>query len=128
MIDSINGQKRVIDYKTGYLNDNELKITSEKLLKVFQENNFSKSLQLFFYAQLFFGKFENQWIQFGIYPLKLPKKGVVPMTFDKENQLDNSILDLIYEPLSCLIEEILNPEIPFVENRESILNDLSEND
>ncbi len=127
-IDSINGQKRVIDYKTGYLNDNELKITSEKLLKVFQENNFSKSLQLFFYAQLFFGKFENQWVQFGIYPLKLPKKGVVPLTFDKENQLDNSILGLIYEPLSCLIEEILNPEIPFVENRESILNDLSEND
>src|SRR5690606_18921119 len=59
-IDSVNGQKGLIDYKTGYLNDNELKVTPEKLLKVFQENNFSKSLQLFFYAQLFFGKFENQ--------------------------------------------------------------------
>jgi len=124
-IDSVNGQKRLIDYKTGYLNDNELKVTPEKLLKVFQENNFSKSLQLFFYAQLFFGKFENQSVQFGIYPLKLPKKGVVPLTYDKENQLDNSILDLIYEPLSSLIEEILNPEIPFMENREGILNDLS---
>lgn len=122
-IDSLNSQKRVIDYKTGYLDDNELKVNSEKLLKVFQENNFSKSLQLFFYAQLFFGKFENQWVQFGIYPLKLPKKGVVTLTFDKENKLDQSILDLIYAPLSSLIEEILNPDIPFVENRESLLNE-----
>ncbi|MBA5628421.1 PD-(D/E)XK nuclease family protein [Moheibacter lacus] len=127
-IDAINGQKRVIDYKTGYLNETELKITSEKVPKVFLEGGFSKALQLFLYAQLFFGKHENQYVQFGIYPLKYPKKGVVPLDFEKEAFLDNQILNEIKSPLNNLIEEILNPEIPFVESRESILNDLSESE
>ena len=126
-IDSLNGTKRIIDYKTGFLDEKELSVKSEIISKIFLENTFSKPLQLLVYAQMFFGKYENQWVQFGIYPLKYPKKGVVSLKIDGETEFDSQILSLIYEPLSTLIEEIINPNFPFIENREKIVEDWSGN-
>lgn len=125
-IDSVDGEKRIIDYKTGYVDERELKIKSENIFKIFNEDKFAKPLQLLLYAQMFFGTNENQFVQFGIYPLKYPKKEVVTLKIDDELSFDNQILSLIYEPLSQLIEEILNPEIPFAENREQLLEDWEE--
>ncbi len=125
-IDSINGNKRIIDYKTGYVDEKELKIKSENIFKIFNEDKFSKPLQLLLYAEMFFGNNENQFVQFGIYPLKYPKKEVVTLKIDDELNFDNQILSLVYEPLSQLIEEILNPDIPFAENREQMLENLDD--
>lgn len=120
-IDSVNGRKRIIDYKTGSVNDNSLNIKSENIGKVFLEDKSAKPLQLLLYAHLFFGNNENQNVQFGIYPLKYPKKDLIPLRIDGEIEFGNDILELSAQPLCSLIEEILNPEIPFYENREKHL-------
>jgi len=117
-IDSVNGIKRIIDYKTGFVDERGLSVKSENMHKVFSEERYAKPLQLLLYAQMFFRKYENQLVQFGIYPLKYPKKGVIPLKIDGEIDFDNQILEWFHEPLSHLIEEILNPEIPFTEIRE----------
>src|SRR5690554_3046796 len=122
-IDSVNGRKRIIDYKTGFVDEKALNINSEKLGKVFTENKFSLPLQLLLYAEMFFRNAENQMVQFGIYPLKYPKKGVISLKIDKEFEFDNEILKWIDQPLSGLIEEILNPEIPFTPVREMVESD-----
>lgn len=120
-VDSLNGKKRIIDYKTGSVIDASLSVKSENIEKVFLEDKFAKPLQLLLYAHLFFGNYANQYVQFGIYPLKYPKKGLIPLKIDKETEFGNEILGLSSEFLSSLIEEILNPEIPFYEEREKHL-------
>jgi len=122
-IDSVNGRKRIIDYKTGSVTENSLFIKPEKIENIFQEDEFSKPLQLLLYAHLFFGTNENQYVQFGIYPLKYPKKGVIPLKIGGEIEFDNELLELSANPLSNLIEEILNPEIPFCEDRQKLLKE-----
>lgn len=117
-IDSVNGKKRIIDYKTGTVKEESLRVKSENFRKIFTEAGFDKPLQLLFYAYLYFGKFSNEWVNFGVYPLKYPKKEVVLMNVDKEEAIDQSIIGLTQEFLSELIEEILNPSIPFQEERE----------
>src|SRR5690606_15300105 len=119
-IDSVNGRKRIIDYKTGYVDEKALNSKSEKLMRVFNENKFSLHLQLLLYDEMFVRNAENQFVQFGIYPLKYPKKGVISLKIDKEFEFDNEILNWIDQPLSGLIEEILNPEIPFTPIREMV--------
>lgn len=114
-IDSVNGIKRIIDYKTGGVKDDKLKLTSDKLEKVFSETDFDKAFQLLIYAHLFFANYENQSVQFGIYPLKFPKKGVLILNFDGNSELTDEILNLTRSNLRSLIEEILDPEIPFIE-------------
>ena len=121
-IDSVNGRKRIIDYKTGSVTEQSLFIQPDKIERVFQEDKFSKPLQLLLYAHLFFGTNENQYVRFGIYPLKYPKKGVIPLKIGGEIEFDSELLKLSTHPLNNLIEEILNPEIPFYEDREGILN------
>jgi ATP-dependent helicase/nuclease subunit B len=117
-IDSVNGKKRIIDYKTGTVKEEFLRIKSENYRRIFNESGFDKPLQLFFYAYLYYGKFANEWVNFGIYPLKYPKKEVVILSSDKEIDFNQSILEDTSEFLSELIEEILNPAIPFRAERE----------
>lgn len=118
-IDSVNGQKRVIDYKTGTVKEESLRIKYDKIASVFDDNKFDKPLQLLFYAHLFFAENENQNVQFGIYPLKFPKKEVLLLQIDGDNQFDEQIVTQSAEYLNDLIIEILNPEISFREKRVS---------
>lgn len=112
-IDQVDGQIRIIDYKTGFAKD--VKIDSEKVNVIFEESNKAKELQLAFYAHLFFSNPENlnKSIELCIYPIKFPKKELFKLKLDKSTTIDNSIIELTKEPLSLLIEDILNPNIPF---------------
>lgn len=114
-IDELNGLKRIIDFKTGTVTEQTLNINSSKLEKIFTDSKFSKPLQLIFYAHLYFGNENGLNGQFGIYPLKTPKKGFIPLKIDGHSTFDNRILSLTQDNMSNLIEEILNPEIPFIE-------------
>lgn len=114
-IDELSKVKRIIDFKTGNVTEATLSIKSDKLKDVFSDAKFAKPLQLIFYAQLYFGNREDLNVQFGIYPLKSPKKGLIPLKLDGETIFDDQILIQTKEHLSNLIEEILNPEIPFLE-------------
>lgn len=114
-IDEVNGVKRIIDFKTGGVEERALAVNSDKLEKVFSDARFAKAMQLIFYAHLYFGNRQDLNVQFGIYPLKSPKKGLIPLKLDGEKIFDSEILLLTREHLSHLIREILNPEVPFVE-------------
>lgn len=112
-IDQVDGQIRIIDYKTGYTKD--VKIDSEKVNVVFEESDKAKELQLSFYAHLFYENpsYSSREIELCIYPIKFPKKELLKLKWDKSTIIDQSIIELTHGPLSNLIEEILNPSIPF---------------
>ena len=112
-IDQVDGQIRIIDYKTGATK--ELKIDSEKVDIIFSDSDKSKELQLSFYAHLFYANQANisKEIELCIYPIKFPKKDLYKLKLDKSTLINNSIINLTSDPLSHLIEEILNPSIPF---------------
>lgn len=113
-IDELNGIKRIIDFKTGNVNEYSLNVNSGKLENIFSDAKFSKPLQLIFYAHLYFGNRPDLNVQFGIYPLKNPKKGLMLLKLDGQTTFDSDILNLTRENLAGLIEEILNSEIPFI--------------
>lgn len=120
-IDSLNGKKRIIDYKTGSVKVESLRIKEEEFAKIFLENKKDKALQLLFYAYLYFPHaMGNETAQFGIYPLKFPKKDLLLLENEKQTDFSHEIIEQTREYLSSLIEEILNPEIPFEEEREPL--------
>lgn len=114
-IDELNGIKRIIDFKTGNVTEATLNVGENKLENIFIDAKFAKPMQLIFYAHLYFGNREGLNVQFGIYPLKSPKKGLIPLKFDGETTFDIGFLQMTTLHLSGLIEEILNAEIPFLE-------------
>ena len=115
-IDQVDGQVRIIDYKTG--STKEIKIDSEKINTIFEDSEKAKELQLAFYAHLFYGKAENigKIIELCIYPIKFPKKDLFKLKLDKSTTINQEITGITRAPLSLLIEEILNPNIPFQNN------------
>lgn len=118
-IDEINGIKRIIDFKTGNVDERSLQINSEKLGKVSQDMKYDKVLQLLFYAKLYFSTNHDDQVQFGIYPLKRPKDGFLRLKVEKGDSFNSSILELVDPLLIQLIEEILDPNIPFVEKQQN---------
>jgi len=112
-IDEVDGQIRIIDYKTGAVKD--VKIDSEKVDIIFEDSDKAKELQLSFYAHLFYGNPANisKEIELCIYPIKFPKKDLFKLKVDKSTIINQDIISLTKDPLSKLIEEILNPLIPF---------------
>lgn len=117
-MDSVDGQIRIIDYKTGFAK--EIKIDSENVQVVFEKSEKAKELQLSFYAHLFYANpaNTNKEIELCIYPIKFPKKELFKLKLDKKTIIDHSIIDLTKDHLSTLIEEILNPSIPFEKKEE----------
>ena len=116
-IDQVDGQTRIIDYKTGSTKD--IKIDSEKVNLVFEDSDKAKELQLSFYAHLFYANKENinKEIELCIYPIKFPKKDLFKLKLDKSTIINHSIIELTNDPLSALIEEILDVNTPF-QNKE----------
>ncbi|MGV1000798.1 PD-(D/E)XK nuclease family protein [Empedobacter falsenii] len=112
-IDSVNNQIRIIDYKTGYAKD--ISVKTEEIETVYQKEDKAKQLQLIFYAHLFYADKENlnKDIELCIYPIKFPNKELIKLSVDKNTTIDYSIVENSTAPMSTLIEEILNQEIPF---------------
>lgn len=115
-IDSVNNQIRIIDYKTGYADD--IIVKTEEIESVYKKENKAKQLQLIFYAHLFYADKANlnKDIELCIFPIKFPKKDLIRLKVDKSSVIDSSIVENSKEAMSTLIEEILNPDIPFKQN------------
>ncbi|MEG1200480.1 MAG: PD-(D/E)XK nuclease family protein, partial [Algoriella sp.] len=112
-IDSVNDQIRIIDYKTGFAKD--ISVKTEEIELVYQKEDKAKQLQLIFYAHLFYGDstYQNRPIELCIYPIKFPNKELIKLSVDKSTTIDYSIVEKSTPPMSLLIEEILNQEVPF---------------
>lgn len=116
-----NNTIRIIDYKTGKVDGNKLKIASFQGLTSDLAND--KIIQLLCYALMFQENSlkGNYNVEVGIFSFKNMKAGFLPFTFGKgrgvigETIITTEFLENFKEELVILIQEILNPAISFKE-------------
>lgn len=116
-----NNTIRIIDYKTGKVEGNKLKIDTFEGVTLDLAND--KIIQLLCYALMFQENSlkENYNVEVGIFSFKNMKAGFLPFTFGKgrgvigETVITTDFLEKFKEELVILIQEILNPAVPFKE-------------
>lgn len=111
-IDRLNGTVRIIDYKTAKIKNLTVKIDEGNIADYFHNNDRKQALQLCIYQYVVqsLPEFWGLPIETGIWSFAEAKKGMVPLQFEK-GSLDDAMLSI-----KSLIEEILNPDINFIEN------------
>lgn len=119
-VDEVDGQLRIIDYKTGKVLLNEVEISSFDELTA--DDKKAKAFQLLCYALLYKSKNTSETIQAGILPIKNLNSGILyfalksntkPVT--KDNLINQQVLNDFQSKLKKLILEITNPNISFKE-------------
>lgn len=122
-IDELDGVTRIIDYKTGKVLANDLKITDFSVLG--SDYKYTKPLQVMLYSFLFSeengGNFSKP-VEAGIISFKNLNSGFLKMNFAEKRGVNESFIsqenmDPFLMELKRIIAEILNPEIPFIQNQ-----------
>jgi CRISPR/Cas system-associated exonuclease Cas4 (RecB family) len=111
-IDKKGSTTRILDYKTGYTKDKELKPKSWEDL--FTNPDFNKAFQLIMYSWLYHK--ENPGIpamQAGIISLRSPGNGPMLATPPESKEINETVLGEFEEHLSSLMIEIFDPSLPF---------------
>lgn len=121
-VDEYNGITRIIDYKTGMVNDGQVSIIDWEDLTT-DYKKYSKSFQILAYAYMMNSqKTLNFPIEAGIISFKNLNAGF--LKFTKRNQqrggnkdtfITHDTLNSYFEELKKLIIEICNPEVNFIE-------------
>jgi hypothetical protein len=120
-IDELDGIVRIIDYKTGKVDRRQLKVNEFGLVR--KDFKYTKAMQVMLYSYLYtsktlvkLGKLES-----GIISFKNLNAGFLKMNFSEKRVEDNLIsierIQEFMEEIQLLIKEILNPETPFIENK-----------
>lgn len=122
-VDERNGVVRIIDYKTGKVQQNQVEVVRWEDLNT-DYNKFSKSFQILAYATMMNAvrPFDSP-TEAGIISFKNMQQGFLKFTKKdksgsgalKESVINDAILDEYKVQLQNLITEICNPEIPFVQ-------------
>ncbi|WP_417885439.1 PD-(D/E)XK nuclease family protein [Zunongwangia sp.] len=121
-VENCNGITRIIDYKTGKVNQNQIEIVDWDNLTTDYEK-YSKSFQVLAYASMI-KKEENLPlpVEGGIISFKNLKSGLLkfakrekPRGGTKNHLIDEEIFSDFEIQLQKLIIEICNPEVPFTE-------------
>ncbi|MDT0606435.1 PD-(D/E)XK nuclease family protein [Croceitalea rosinachiae] len=119
-IDEVDGQLRIIDYKTGQVTSSELEISTFEELTL--DDKKTKAFQLLCYALLYCNKNSIQFVNAGILPIKNLNKGILYFAkkstakpISKNNSITEQLLQDFQSQLKHLILEITNPNIPFKE-------------
>ena len=111
-IDSIDGTTRVIDYKTGKVEDKELKFNNWP--DVIEKSSQGKSFQLLMYAMLYRQNYGDTAVIPGIISLRHLSKGLFGLSYPGgKDTISNEAIDAFENELRNLIQEIFNPDIPF---------------
>jgi len=110
-IDRLNGTLRIIDYKTAKIKNLIVKIDQENVDEYFHNSDRKQALQLCIYQYVIqnLPEFWGLPIETGIWSFAEAKKGVVSLQFEKGDITD------AMRSVKSLIEEILNPDINFIE-------------
>jgi CRISPR/Cas system-associated exonuclease Cas4 (RecB family) len=108
-IDSRQGMKRIIDYKTGVPKDKALKI---KDIPSLFDGEHTEALQLFFYAYLYSLQHKPSAVEAEIiYFRKLTSAHI--LTIEENTQISDTMLREFEMLLQETLSDILNPEKPF---------------
>lgn len=115
-IDKLNGTLRIIDYKTAKTKNLNLKIDEKNKDLYLRNNDKKQALQLCIYKYVLdnLPDFAGQPVETGIWSFAEVNRGVVPLDFEKGS------LDEAMASIRGLIKEILDPAIPFVEEKKVI--------
>jgi hypothetical protein len=116
-IEERNGNIRIIDYKTGKVEAANVTLKTWKGLT--DDIKSDKIIQVLAYAFMYEELAKEKPMEAGIISFKNLKSGFLPFNF-KEGKEANSIIDGqtmndYLEQMALLLNEILNPEIPFLE-------------
>jgi hypothetical protein len=114
-IDSVGRITRIVDYKTGLANNNELKFDDWDLIRT--ENGLSKSFQLLMYAYLYqrMNPAVTENIQSGIITFRELSAGLKSVKANGVEFLNKEILKEFEDQLQILLTEILDPSVDFVQ-------------
>jgi hypothetical protein len=119
-VDQYNGQTRIIDYKTGKVEQRELVINDWSLITT--DYAYSKAMQVLMYALMLNQKGKPERVEAGIISFKNLNSGFLKLTSQtdgdsskKDSFVTQETLDRFLVELKTLILEICNSEIPFTE-------------
>lgn len=115
-IEKRNGIIRIIDYKSGKVEANNLKIKAFD--KLVTDIKYEKIIQLLCYALMYQSEFDGlptNGIEAGIISFKNLKSGFMPFKFNDDELINDAILANFTTEITTLIQEILNPKIDFTE-------------
>lgn len=113
-IDTVDGLIRIIDYKTGNIDDKEV-VVEKKCENIGMLSD--KALQLLIYKFLYLKENENinpEQVTPGIFGLRKPKHGIFTLDI-KQYSLNEDFMNTCEEYVKGLYDEILNKEIPFIQ-------------
>jgi hypothetical protein len=108
---------RIIDYKTGKVDKNQLIISDWNGLV--QEIKNDKIIQILLYAYVFLSHDPSASLEAGIISFKNLKAGFMPFTFKADQELltqitDQNLTDFMQEIVG-LLHEIFDAQVPFEE-------------
>lgn len=116
-IDRYNGRLRVIDYKSGRVNAEELECPPKKnkqelpLVRAVSD----KWFQVMTYAWLYYrGENCTEPFQTGIYPLQAVNEPFIPAKWNGNNTLEKSEIDAFEQLMRELLDELMDPTVDFV--------------
>ncbi|ADV48605.1 hypothetical protein Celal_1290 [Cellulophaga algicola DSM 14237] len=112
-VDEIDGATRIIDYKTGKVESRNVKITAwNDLIENYDK---SKAFQLLCYAIMIDKVKPIETIKAGIISFKNLNSGTLYFSEKRTEEINKSTLLEFKNVLDTLIQEIFNPDIPFIE-------------
>lgn len=114
--DELNKTIRIIDYKTGRVDKNELIFKEWETLA--EDTKFSKAFQLLFYSYLFSSIHKsNLTLEAGIYSMRNNSSGLLKLSVpeaDKKGSLQN-----FEKILKSVLQNLLDPEQPFQQTNDT---------
>jgi len=121
-IDELDGVTRIVDYKTGKVEANQLKLSDFSVIS--EDYKYTKAMQVLLYSYLYTSKMNKKILplQSGVISFKNLNSGFIKMNFSDKYRVtdyevtEERIQDFMVQ-IKNLISEILDPTIPFIENK-----------
>lgn len=116
---------RIIDYKTGETDSPKIETNSQPLGEFLSGQNAVKKravFQLFFYAYLLkqTGRFDNDDLRLVIYSFKKITEGMKPVSVNRSELIDQSLLEQYERILIDIFEELFDPDLPFNQTEDEL--------